>query len=145
MQWETKKGDPAYVWQWRLCLGLRCHAATKRLAACEEREAWKAHVGFVDCGADCRLCKRRTIWSSRSCFNVGELIPQSADPALIQSSGGCGHEGMCHSGARAVCEHEARSGPIRQQQEARDDLGLADPNRETLRRVGFDLHVRAAP
>ena len=29
MQWEAEKGDATYVWQWRLCLRLRCHAATK--------------------------------------------------------------------------------------------------------------------
>src|ERR1700733_5946964 len=44
MQWETKKGDAAHVWQRRFCLGLRCHATTERLAACEESEVWQAHV-----------------------------------------------------------------------------------------------------
>src|SRR5580704_18392766 len=111
MQWETEKGDAAHVWQRRLCLGLRRHAATKRLAACEESEVWQTHVGFVDRGADCRLCETRSIRSARAYFHVGELIPQSADPALIQSRSGCNHEGMRHTGARAVCQNKARSGP----------------------------------
>ena len=114
MQRETEKGDAAHVWQWRLCLGLRCHAATERLAACEESEVRQAHVGFVDRGADCRLSKPWSIRSARACFHVGELIPQRADTAIGQSRGGCSHEGMCHTGARAVCQHEARFGPIRQ-------------------------------
>jgi hypothetical protein len=89
--------------------------------------ATRGSAGFRHRSPDGRLCELGWVGPFAALLHVGKLVAQRGDAALSEFPCHSLHEGMEHSGPRAVREHVAGARLRRRQQQGGDGMGVINP------------------
>ncbi len=133
MKREAQKRQTAHPRECERSLSLRCHAATERFPARDQRQLREDPESLsYRCPNRC-MGQLRAIRALGAMLHVRKLIPQCGNAAFGKSFRHRNHERVGHSRTCAMGEDIAGSRPRRRQQEARHAMHMVDLDGDRLR------------